>query len=94
MGKVEQAKLFMKLVWTIISNIVEYLYWVFKKATDQSACGFNRGLSSNFWWLKIANQVRFKEKCEMGKEKHILVKKKKMFTNGLRSGNTPVKKKL
>ena len=34
----------------------------------------NRGLSSYFCWLTIANHVEFNEECEMCTEKHIFVK--------------------
>ena len=39
----------------------------------------NRGLSSNFRWLRSANHVKFTEKCVMCKGKHVLVKKKKFI---------------
>ena len=37
-------------------------------AGNQSAPGLNRGLSSNFWWLKSANHVKFTEECDPYKE--------------------------
>ena len=43
--------------------------------------GLNSGLSSNFWWLKNANHVKFTEKCVMCRKKHVLIPK--LFTNGL-----------
>ena len=42
---------------------------------NQSALGLNRSLSSNFWWLRNANHVKFKEEYVMCMEKPILVKK-------------------
>ena len=47
----------------------------------QRATGFDRGLSSKFWWLKSANHVKFTEECVMHMEKDVLIIK--MFTNGL-----------
>ena len=35
----------------------------------------NRGLSSNFCWLRSANQVKFTEECMMCSQKHVLRKK-------------------
>ena len=54
-------------------------------ANKQSAPGLNRSLSSNFWWLKRENHVKFTEECFMFTEKPVLVKKK-MFTYGLNMG--------
>ena len=45
----------------------------------QSPPGLNRGLSSNFWWLRSAHHEKFTEECVMHTEKHVLVKR--MFTN-------------
>ena len=42
---------------------------------NQSVSGLNRGLSSNFSWLRNANHVKFMQECVMCMEKHILVKK-------------------
>ena len=39
------------------------------------ASGLNRGLSSNFWWLRRANYEKFTEECMLFIEKHVLVKK-------------------
>ena len=33
-------------------------------------------MSSNFWWLRRANPVKFTQKCVTHMEKHILIKKK------------------
>ena len=43
---------------------------------NQTASGFNRGLSSNYGWLRSANHVKFTEQYVMYMEKHVLVKKK------------------
>ena len=51
---------------------------------NQSASGLNRGLLSNFWWLRSANHVKFTEECMMFMEKYVLGTK--MFTNGLNMG--------
>ena len=45
-------------------------------AANQSAPDFNRGLSSNFWWLTSAKYVHFAEACLS----------QKMFTNRLNIG--------
>ena len=52
---------------------------LFKIAANQT--GLNRGLSSNFWWLRSANHLKFTEECVMCMEKHVFVKK--IFTNEL-----------
>ena len=39
----------------------------------------NRGMSSNFWWLRSTNHMKFTDECMMCIEKHVLVKK--MFTD-------------
>ena len=49
-----------------------------------SAPDMNRGLSSNFWWLRSANPVWFTKECVMCTEKHVLVKK--ILTNELNMG--------
>ena len=54
--------------------------------TNQSAPSLNRGLSSNFCWLRSANHVKFTEECVMFMEEHVLIKQK-MFTNGLAATN-------
>ena len=47
---------------------------LFKMMANQSNSSLNRGLSSNFWQLKSANHMKFKEECGVGTEKHVLVK--------------------
>ena len=53
------------------------MFWDYSKCCwiKQSAPGLNRGLSSNFWWLSCANNVKFTEECVMCTRKHLLVKK-------------------
>ena len=34
----------------------------------------NRDLSSNFWWLRSANHVKFTEESVICTEKHVLVR--------------------
>ena len=51
-------------------------------ATNQSALCLNRGLSSDFWWLRNANHVKFTEVCMQ----HVLVFFLKMSSNGLNLG--------
>ena len=51
---------------------------------NQSALELNRGLSSNFWWLRSANHVKFTEECVKCMEKYVLGKK--MFTTRLKLG--------
>ena len=46
-----------------------------KMAANQSGSGLNRNLSSNLWWLRNANHVRFTEESMMCVVKHVLVKK-------------------
>ena len=41
----------------------------------QNSGKLNRGLSSNFWWLKNANPMKFTEEYVMCMEKYILIKK-------------------
>ena len=41
---------------------------------NQSAPGFNRGLTSDFWWLRSAKYVKFIEEHVMYTKKDILVK--------------------
>ena len=56
---------------------------LFKMAANQSVPGLNRGLTSNFWWLRIVNRVRFTEECDVHEEACLSKKKfrKKLFTN-------------
>ena len=42
------------------------------------------GLSSNFWWLRRAKQVKLTEECVICTEKHVF--SPKMFTNELNIG--------
>ena len=37
--------------------------------------GLNRNLSSNFWWFRKANHVKFTDERVMCTEEHVLVKK-------------------
>ena len=54
--------------------------------TNQSGSGLNRGLSSNFWWLRSVNHVKFTEECcDMDREA-CFSKKKMVFTNGRNIG--------
>ena len=48
---------------------------------NRSSTGKNRGMSTNFCWLRSANHVKFPEECLMCTEKHVLGEK--MFTNRL-----------
>ena len=51
------------------------------------ALDLNRGLSSNFCWLKSANDEKFAEKCVICMKENFLVKIKiMMFTEGLKKG--------
>ena len=47
---------------------------------NQSATGLNRGLSSNFWWLRCANYVEFIEVYAMSMEKLFFSQKKYLQT--------------
>ena len=55
----------------------KYFFWGYSKwlQIKQNVSGLQRGLLSNFWWLKSVNQVKFSEECVMGTEKNVLVKK-------------------
>ena len=44
-------------------------------AEDHRTRRWNRALSSNFWWLRSTNHVKFTEECVMNTEKHVLVKR-------------------
>ena len=48
---------------------------LFKMSANQSAPGLNRGISSNFWLLESANNVKFTEEFVMCTEKYVFVKK-------------------
>ena len=52
----------------------------------QSTPGLNRGLSSNFWWLRSISHVKFTEEGVMYMKKHVLVNK--IFTNRLNRFST------
>ena len=60
---------------TLISQ--KYLFWGYSKwqQIKKSTRGLNRELSSNFYWLRIANHGNLTEDWVMCMEKHILVKK-------------------
>ena len=45
----------------------------------KSAPGLSRGLSSNFWWLRIEQHERFIDECGMSTEKYDLVLKKNLY---------------
>ena len=45
----------------------------------KDAPSLNRGLSSNFCWLRNANHVKFTEECVICRQKHVLIKKKKVY---------------
>ena len=51
---------------------------------SNNAPGLNRGLSSKFWWLRRANNVKFADECVKCMENHVLVKKR--FINGWNMG--------
>ena len=38
---------------------------------NQRAPGFNRGMSSNFWWLTSAKHVKFTEECVICTKKDV-----------------------
>ena len=44
-------------------------------AANQSIPGFNRVISSNIWWLRNANHVKFTEERMICIEKQLLSKK-------------------
>ena len=41
---------------------------------NHNAPDLNRSLSSNNWWLKRADHMKFTEECVMCSEKNVLVK--------------------
>ena len=45
---------------------------LFKTVANLSAPGWNRVLSSNLWWLKSVNGMKFTEEYVMHTEKHVL----------------------
>ena len=51
------------------------------RQTIQNAPGLNRGLPSNFWWLRSVNHMKSLEECVMYTENPILVQR--IFTNRL-----------
>ena len=54
----------------------ENSFWSYSKwQIKESAPTLNRGLSSDFWWLRSANHVKFTE-CMMHMEEHVLEEKK------------------
>ena len=75
------------------SNLVKiFVSRLFEIATNQSAPGLNRGLSSKFRWLTSVNHMKFTEECVMYTEKkHFLIKKSLQINMGLPLG-TRVKK--
>ena len=58
---------------------IELFLSLFEITSNQSS--LNRGLSLDFWWLRSANYVRFREEWMMCTEKYVFAWK--MFTNGL-----------
>ena len=48
---------------------------IWNESKSSTILCLNRGLLSNIWWLRSAKLVKFTEKCVMGIEKHVLVKK-------------------
>ena len=56
--------------------------------SDQSnnASGLTRGMSSNFWWRRSANHMKFTEECAICKKKYVFSKMKKIFTNAQNIG--------
>ena len=55
------------------------VFRLFNMVENQNAPDLNKGLSSNFWWLKIADHVKFTEECAMCMENHVLVIKKEVY---------------
>ena len=64
---------------------------LFRMTANQNAPDLNRGLSSNFWWLRSANHVKFTEERVLCTENHVLAKKN--FTNWLDCLNKIKKKR-
>ncbi len=61
-------------------NLIKIFFEVIQNnSKSNNAPGLNRGLSSNYWWLRIANHMKFTEEWIICTEKHVLVKK--IFTN-------------
>ena len=63
-------------------NRLKYFFWGYSKwrKIKQRSPGLNRGLSSDFCWLRTVNHVKFTERV-VCKEKHILVKNRCITTN-------------
>ena len=59
-------------------SLAEIFFTLFKTMTNKTEC-LNRGLPSNFWWLRSANYMKCTEECVTCTMKHILVQK--IFTN-------------
>ena len=60
----------------IIFIFQKYLFSGYSKKwhIKQSDPDLNRGLSSNLWWLRSANHVKFTQEYNMCIKKHVLVK--------------------
>ena len=84
----KKCKLYIVWYWFVEKIVLSHKNTCFEAIQNcgkaSSAPGLNRGLPSNFCWLKSANHVKFIEECLMGVEKHVLVKK--IFTDGLNMG--------
>ena len=65
-------------------SLGHYITAIQNGGKSNCAPGLNRGLPSNLWWLRCANQMKFTEEYVMCMEIHVLVKK--TFTNGLNMG--------
>ena len=73
-----KCKLYIVWNWFIVKIILivqkyfsGYLKWWQIK---QSATDLNRGLTSEFWWLKSANHMKCTQECVMCRLKHVWVK--------------------
>ena len=65
---------FITKIILISQNI--FVLWLFKMEANKSVPSLNRSQSSNFWWLRSANNVEFTEECVMYIEKRCLDLKK------------------
>ena len=75
-------------------DLSEKLFWSYKnirwghskwRQINQNALILNRGLSSKFCWLRIANHVKFTDEYIMCTEKQVLIKN--TFKNGINMGS-------
>ena len=87
-----QNLFFWNVNWFIVKIILilqKYLFWGYseRQTIKQSTPASNRGLSSNVWWLRDTNQVKFTKECVMFREKYVLLKR--CFTHGLNISLSP-----